>query len=337
MEAVPSSTKKEQHFTLYDLPDRAGFDAKFGVPNRYKQTFVAGNVSKTWTKNPDTNTTWYSYDVNGRVVWLAQYIEGLGAKTIHYEYDYARGHVTKVQYQKDNANERFIHRYTYNDAGQLTQVETSKDNNSYTLQATYEYYETGALKRTELANGIQGTDYVYNLNGQLKSINHPALSAAKDPGQDANDLFGMQIDYHAFDYARTQRSNISTATVGTNQYNGNIKNTRWNTSGSLPTPREHVYSYTYNKNNWLAGANFSATDNTPSPFPPDITSTAITNAGQTLNLKATNSITLKPEFPCQNRQYILRKNSRSPSRHPRRRLRCQQHHLRCQWEHPNPQ
>ena len=296
LEAIPSSTKKEQHFTLYDLPDRAGFDAKFGVPNRYKQTFVAGNVSKTWTKNPDTNTTWYSYDVNGRVVWLAQYIEGLGAKTIHYEYDYARGHVTKVQYQKDNANERFIHRYTYNDAGQLTQVETSKDNNSYTLQATYEYYETGALKRTELANGIQGTDYVYNLNGQLKSINHPALSAAKDPGQDANDLFGMQIDYHAFDYARTQRSNISTATVGTNQYNGNIKNTRWNTSGSLPTPREHVYSYTYNKNNWLAGANFSATDNTPSPFPPDITSTAITNAGQTLNLKATNSITLKPGF-----------------------------------------
>ena len=337
LEAIPSSTKKEQHFTLYDLPDRAGFDAKFGVPNRYKQTFVAGNVSKTWTKNPDTNTTWYSYDVNGRVVWLAQYIEGLGAKTIHYEYDYARGHVTKVQYQKDNANERFIHRYTYNDAGQLTQVETSKDNNSYTLQATYEYYETGALKRTELANGIQGTDYVYNLNGQLKSINHPALSAAKDPGQDANDLFGMQIDYHAFDYARTQRSNISTATVGTNQYNGNIKNTRWNTSGSLPTPREHVYSYTYNKNNWLAGANFSATDNTPSPFPPDITSTAITNAGQTLNLKATNSITLKPGVPCQNRQYILRKNSRSPSRHPRRRLRCQQHHLRCQWEHPNPQ
>ena len=262
VEALPSGTKKEQHFTQYDIPD-SGLEVVLRNAGIYyrKQNFVAGNVSKTWTQNPNTNTTWYSYDVYGRVEWLIQNVEGLGVKTIDYEYDFARGQVTKVEYQKSKPDESFIHRYTYNPAGQLTQVETSTDSSNYTVQATYEYYETGALKRTELADGIQGTDYVYNLNGQLKSINHPALSAAKDPGQDANDLFGMQIDYHAFDYARTQRSNITTAAVGTNQYNGNIKNTRWNTSGSLPTPREHVYSYEYNKNNWLTAANFSATEN----------------------------------------------------------------------------
>jgi len=298
--ALPSGSKKEQHFTLYDTPDITGLDALKSsgqLSHTYKtQKYVAGNVSKTWTQNPDTNTTWYSYDAYGRVTWIIQDIEGLGVKTIDYQYDFARGQVTKVSYQKSKPDELFMHRYTYNAAGQLAQVETSTGNRNYTLQATYEYYETGALKRTELADGIQGTDYVYNLNGQLKSINHPALSAAKDPGQDANDLFGMQIDYHAFDYARTQRSNITSAAVGTNQYNGNIKNTRWNTSGSLPTPREHVYSYEYNKNNWLSDAKFSATDNDPSGIQADIISTAVTNFGQTLNLEASNSITLKPGF-----------------------------------------
>ena len=293
---LPAGSRKEQHFTQYDIHD-LGLEAILGNAGTYfrKQNFVAGNVSKTWTKNPDTNTTWYSYDVYGRVEWIIQDIEGLGVKTIDYEYDFARGQVTKVAYQKSKPDESFTHRYSYNPAGQLTKVETSTDNDNYTLQATYEYYETGALKRTELADGIQGTDYVYNLNGQLKSINHPALSAAKDPGQDANDLFGMHIDYHTFDYARTQRSNITSAAIGTNQFNGNIKNTRWNTSGSLPTPREHIYSYEYNKNNWLSDAKFSAIDYIPS-VEVDITSIAVTNPGQSLHLRASNSIRLLPGF-----------------------------------------
>ena len=299
-DAMPTGTKKEQQFTLYDTPDITGLEALKSsgqLSRRYRsQKYVAGNVSKTWTQNPDTNTTWYSYDAYGRVTWIIQDIEGLGLKTIHYGYDFAQGQVTTVEYQKHKADERFIHRYSYNDAGQLTQVETSIDNQSFVVQATYEYYETGALKRTELAEGIQGTDYVYNLNGQLKSINHPALSAAKDPGEDANDLFGMQIDYHAFDYARTQNTNITTASIGTDQFNGNIKNTRWNTSGSLPTPREHVYSYDYNKNNWLTDANFSATENDANGIQADIQSTAIVNLGQTLPLEASNSIRLLPGF-----------------------------------------
>ena len=299
-DALPTGTKKEQHFTQYDMADALYeplTNAGFPRPSYYyKQKFIAGNVSKTWTQNPDTNTTWYSYDAYGRVTWIIQDIEGLGLKTIHYGYDFAQGQVTTVEYQKHKADERFIHRYSYNDAGQLTQVETSIDNQSFVVQATYEYYETGALKRTELAEGIQGTDYVYNLNGQLKSINHPALSAAKDPGEDANDLFGMQIDYHAFDYARTQNTNITTASIGTDQFNGNIKNTRWNTSGSLPTPREHVYSYDYNKNNWLTDANFSATENDANGIQADIQSTAIVNLGQTLPLEASNSIRLLPGF-----------------------------------------
>ena len=276
VEALPSGTKKEQHFTQYDIPD-SGLEVVLRNAGIYyrKQNFVAGNVSKTWTQNPNTNTTWYSYDVYGRVEWLIQNVEGLGVKTIDYEYDFARGQVTKVEYQKSKPDESFIHRYTYNPAGQLTQVETSTDSSNYTVQATYEYYETGALKRTELADGIQGTDYVYNLNGQLKSINHPALSAAKDPGQDANDLFGMQIDYHAFDYARTQRSNITTARsrYQTNTMENIKKHPLENTSGSFCQPPRETrvqFTPTTKKTTGLARCQFfSATDkHSPHHFPP---------------------------------------------------------------------
>ena len=257
--SLPSGTKKEQQFTTYDIADSnfSNLISSYNLnPSYYKQQFLAGSVSKTWTENPKTNTSWYSYDAYGRVIWIVQNIEGLGIKTIDYEYDFATGKVTKVLYQKYVASERFIHKYTYNRAGQLTKVETSEDNRTFTTQADYIYYENGSLKRTNLADGIQGIDYVYNLNGQLKSINHPSLLSSKDPGGDSNDLFGMQLDYYSSDYARSQRGNISISTTGTNQYNGNIKGMRWNTSGSLPTPHQSMYNYSYNKNNWLKQAEY---------------------------------------------------------------------------------
>jgi len=258
---LPSGTKKEQQFTIYDVSDSnltsTLLNYGFGKDSYYyKQQFLAGNVSKTWTENPKTNTSWYSYDAYGRVIWMVQNIAGLGIKTIDYEYDFATGKVTKVLYQKYDSSESFTHRYTYNNAGQLTKVETSKDNRNFTTQADYIYYENGSLKRTNLANGLQGIDYVYNLAGQLKAINHPTLLASKDPGGDRNDLFGMQLDYNSTDYARSQRSNISTFTKGINQYNGNINGIRWNTKGNLPKPQQSMYNYTYNKNNWLKSAKF---------------------------------------------------------------------------------
>jgi len=190
---------------------------------------------------------------------------GLGAKAIDYEYDPVKGYVTKVYYQKNTSADRFIHRYTYDPAdNSLTMVETSTDNIAFTAQAKYFYYETGALKRVEVAplNGtpLQGIDYVYNLNGHLKSINHPSLTAAKDPGGDSNDLFGMEIDYHKEDYKRPL-SNIATTTYGQDQYNGNIKGIRWNNSTyHAGTNKEAVYDYRYDKNNWLTDAYFGNYD-----------------------------------------------------------------------------
>lgn len=258
--------------------------------NYLSLSFSAGNV--VYTKN-NQSETWYSYDIYGRVKWLVQEIQGLGTKTVDYEYDPITGLVTKVLYQKGVSSEQFIHRYTYNTIDQLTKVETSTNNSSFTTQAEYYYYETGALKRTELAGGVQGMDYVYNLAGQLKSINHPSLSSSNDPGGDSNDLFGMQVDYHQNDYNRSL-SNITTPSYGTDQLNGNIKGIRWRSAlfGS-----EASYAYSYDRNNWMTGADFGGAG--AGNLPPTITnSNTYTNSSNT-TLEASNSITLLPGFHAQ--------------------------------------
>jgi len=251
-------TCKEQVFTEYDLPDPTGLSAALAAENYSavrSQKFVSGNVSKTYTLNPETSTTWYSYDIYGRVEWMVQYINGLGTKTIDYVYDDITGQVTNVIYQRDNVNELFAHRYSYNELNQLERVETSTDNENFIEHASYEYYETGQIKRTNLAEGLQGMDYVYTLEGSLKAINHSNLLSAHDPGQDGNDAFGIVLDYHKQDYSRTTGTNINDSQSGVDRFDGNIKGTRWGTEG-LTT--DSGYSYEYNTNNWLKKATFGA-------------------------------------------------------------------------------
>ncbi|MGP1994258.1 RHS repeat domain-containing protein [Zobellia laminariae] len=254
---LPLGAKKEVVTTEYDVVLKT-LTCRSAICNAIitlgGQRFVSGNVSNT---NNDQNTTYYSYDVYGRVKWIVQEILGLGVKTINYEYEPITGLVKRVIFQNNNLAERFIHRYSYNVKDQLVLVETSKDDSSYTIQAQYEYFETGGLKRTILAEGAQSIDYVYNLVGQLKSINHPDLAQGGIHGTDTNpDLFGMQIDYHSFDYSRTQKTNITSPTYGTDQLNGNIKGVRWQNNGE--SGQEAVYAYEYNRNNWLTGADYGA-------------------------------------------------------------------------------
>ncbi len=260
---VPTSLCSEQTFTLYDIPDQEGLNDAMGGgsgPSRERrQQWLSGNVSKTWTQNPSTNTTWYSYDVYGRVKWMVQQIEGLGTKTIDYIYDPVTGEVTQINYN-GGGDDRFTHRYTYNEIGQLTKVETKRDNQAYKEEANYVYYETGALKRVVLGDNVQGIDYVYNLQGALKSINHPDLTAANDPGGDVNDVFGMIIDYHNRDYLRNGHA-AATSQSGDNRFDGNIKGIRWNTRIGNTVEPPNAYLYTYDKNLWLKEANFGTANN----------------------------------------------------------------------------
>lgn len=269
---VDPNSCKEQTFTLYDVKDTetiqevlygSGTGTEIGPgPSTISfrtQHFVEGNVSKTYTKKPETSTTWYSYDIYGRVEWMVQFINGLGAKTIDYYYDDTSGQISKVIYQRDEPSERFVHKYLYNDVDQLLTVETSRDNINFTEHAKYFYYETGELKRVELAEGLQGTDYVYTLDGKLKSINHNSLSSNFDPGQDQNDVFGLRLDYHSKDYTRAG-TNIGAGQTGLDRYDGNIKTSWWATEGLNTGGSTNHFSYNYNSYNWLQSATFGTSE-----------------------------------------------------------------------------
>ncbi|MBQ0734997.1 RHS repeat domain-containing protein [Aquimarina celericrescens] len=297
---LPTGIKKEQHKTTYDALSTSDTNA---LPANYRNpSFLAGNVAKT---ENDHTTTYYSYDIYGRVQWIVQNITGLGIKTIDYEYNPVTSQVDRVVYQKGNPDQ-FIHRYTYDPIDySLTKVETSTNGTQYTEHASYHYYETGALKRVDIAQGLQGTDYVYNLQGALKSINHPSLTSSNDPGGDANDLFGMIIDYHNHDYNRPLR-NIKSADYGVNQYNGNIKGIRWNSEYNPIAGKEHAYSYQYNRNNWLQAATYGHFTGDYSSLPiitegeegtaaqDNITTTEVITG--TKNYVANDYISLKPGF-----------------------------------------
>jgi len=296
---TPAGVKKEQLYTTYDVALNTLSCASAicaAVAQRGGQAFVNGNVAMAQN---DQSITYYSYDAYGRVTWLVQNITGLGVKTIDYTYDPVTGLVTLVDFQKNDSSERFIHRYTYNELDQLIRVETSTNASTYTTHAEYEYYETGTLKRVEYAGGIQGVDYVYNLSGQLKGINHPNIGNANlDPGGDSNDLFGMQVDYNNADYQRTM-SNIEATVYGADQLNGNIKGIRWNNALSFSDPS--VYAYSYDRNNWLTGADYgtfigTGNSNAPTTYPDSGTYTSSSGA---IVREATQSITLGNGFHAQ--------------------------------------
>lgn len=249
---LPAGIRIEQQFSVYD--DLIGTDLNYlsSVHSSYSSpTFLAGNVAKTSNANV---TSYYSYDIFGRLKWMVQNINGLGPKTIDYTYDNITGEVTLVDYQKHTPGERFLQKYSYDIKGQLTQVETSTDAVNYSIQARYEYYEGGSLKRKVIGDNLQGMDYVYNLEGSLKSINHPDLISSKDPGGDSNDLFGMTLHYNSNDYNRFNTPKpISVSSLGDDQYNGNIKGIEWKTNGMS----QANYYYGYNRNNWLTRADYN--------------------------------------------------------------------------------
>jgi len=285
-----TGTRSEQTFTIYDFADNnttsvalpttpsnltlTGVLSSAGIiSTNYVQNNLSGNVAITFTKPGATISaiSWYSYDIYGRAEWVVQYTEGLGAKTIHYEYDY-KGNVKKVLFQKDKTAELFIHQYSYDANDVLTKVETSVDSTIYITHAEYTYYKTGELKRVNIAQVLQGIDYVYTLGGQLKSINHPSLESVKDPGGDSNDVFGLTLDYYNGDYLRSNRNITSSPTIGAD-YNGNIKAARWANKGvagdySGTSANQKGYLYNYNRNNWLTGAAFGNTNSTTAAISP---------------------------------------------------------------------
>ncbi len=205
---LPAGAVREWVKTYYDLAD-PNMQTETGLPAGYVQDFTAGAVS--YTENEHIKT-WYSYDEQGRVIWMAQKPKAL-SKTflIHYSYDFL-GNVLQTGFTSYEAGilmDEFYHYYTYDANKRLSVVYTSllgdldqsalSTHEEADLQARYYYYLHGPLKRIELGGNLQGIDFVYNTQGWLKQINHPDPS--HDPGADGTngfgeDAFGMILNYY---------------------------------------------------------------------------------------------------------------------------------------------
>ncbi|MBL4708994.1 MAG: RHS repeat-associated core domain-containing protein, partial [Flavobacteriales bacterium] len=250
--AIDTYVLSEQHFVTYSV-NGSNFPSGF---YGYEQLYSKGRVTKT---SNASSSTWYGYDQRGRISWTVQEIDELNkAFSLHYTYNKA-GNIATMDFQKDLPSERLIHLYSYDANERLKTVETSEDDISFTVHANYEYYQHGALKRTELGNKLQGIDYVYTINGRLKSINNPVLGT-RDPGKDgetgsahdtfAQDIFGMTLDYFRNDYVRDgtgiqsysehyfefdEQTMQPILVIQASEYNGIINSVRWRTRSEVNT------------------------------------------------------------------------------------------------------
>jgi RHS repeat-associated protein len=238
----------QQMYSSYDKKS-TDFPVSSGVN---VQKNVQGKLGKTWNEH---SSTWYSYDAEGKLIEVVKGINAIsGYKTFHYVYDYW-GNVINSEYQKGNVAERLDHIFTYNNKNDLDSVSTSKYGNTLT-HAKYSYYKHGALKRLQLGGTekTQGLDYVYTINGWLKSINDPTLGS-RDPGDDnfdgshstfAKDVFGFSLHYFSGDYKR-QNTYVQYATVYSttglameNKYNGLTMGLRW--QSTMPFGANNSYT-----------------------------------------------------------------------------------------------
>jgi len=162
------------------------------------------------------STVWYSYNYLGDCEWNLRYSNI--DDTFHFtEYNYDQSSkLISVAYEPQDFNESFFHYYEYDSNKRLKRALTSREIGvtNAELQVEYFYNILGQVVREELGENLQGLDYVYTINGALKSMNNPEVS--RDPGKDgfvgelhesfAPDVFGYTLYYFENDYRRNGTS-----------------------------------------------------------------------------------------------------------------------------------
>ena len=255
------------------------------------QTYLNNRVSYTYSDaDGDAETvddrvyTYYSYDPHGNVEWLVQDIPGFSKNYVRYEYDLISGNVLKVcfnEYRQD----KFFHRYNYDEDNRILSVETSTDGIIWDEDAKYDYYAHGPLRNVILGEDqVQKVDYYYTLHGWLKAINNPmAENNPLNTSEGYNpDVFAMSLGYYNGDFSRAGsyltdlNKYFADGETPKGLYNGNISswvnftNTSDYTQHGLQTTAN---LYTYDKLNRIKAADFryhdGSTWNTTSDYAAD--------------------------------------------------------------------
>lgn len=264
----------QQHYISYDKANIAAVNL---AGSSYAQKHTQGKVSATWNAN---TTTYYSYNERGELLHTVNYLAGYEAKTMEYFYDF-RGNLTKTVYQRNNSNDVLSHEYTYDSDERLLTANFrlgTASNSDMGPIASYSYYQHGPLKRKVIGRNIQGLDYIYTLNGSLKSINNPVSNGNNtlDPGYDGLvnslpvDMYALGLEYYYGDYVRNNsllnNTKVNSAYNDLNvSYTGLVHAQRWykatdpGNGNSVPSPNISgylMYEYKFDELYRLIGAQF---------------------------------------------------------------------------------
>lgn len=250
----------------------------YGKAQRYTQNRVSYTVlDESPLVTGDEHYIYNSYDAHGNVEWVVQdQPGGMARNYIGYEYDLVSGKILKVKYN-EKRQDRFYHRFQYDAENRLLKAETSRNGELWDSDAAYSYYPHGPIKRQTIGEDhVQGLDYIYTIQGWMKSVNSPSLLTSSDPGLDNNtatlpasgkpqdrtaaDRFGMVLNYYNADYTTTPTSNFlvsntryamasynGTAGAAPSLYNGNISSwihSQLNNVATAPIlPRADLFKY----------------------------------------------------------------------------------------------
>ena len=175
------------------------------------------------------------YDDRYRVVKTIEENHLGGKETISTEYYNAVSPLvskTTRDHSGPTAKE-IIEEYTYDHMDRVKTIKTTIGSDISTITNTYN--EIGELITKDLS-GAQTVDYEYNIRGWLRKINGGTSFSG-------NDRFGMELKYN----------NAPNA-----QYNGNIGQMLWKTTGGGLNANQQDYKYTYDSINRIKSATYSS-------------------------------------------------------------------------------
>jgi len=228
----------------------AGFFTQANLRKRVAYTTYEPGAGASPSGTSYETAIYYSYDYHGNVQAMLQENRNIADTDplnfdynfryhkVEYIYDQLSGNVLSVSLNASR-QDRFIHRYRYDDQNRLLSASTSTDGYWFDEDARYEYYYHGLLARVEYGPyKSQGQDYTYTLQGWTKAVNSDQLDEAKDPLQDgvvgtpnqfiARDAYGFSLNYYPGDYTAISGTqnyllDVPAAYYGGNGlYNGNI-------------------------------------------------------------------------------------------------------------------
>lgn len=164
--------------------------------------------------------------------------------------------VTKVTGSGSGSTNTVLSTITYDAHNSRMLYVDQKYNAQSTVRlAAYTYNELGQAVTKKLGNTsgsayLQTLDYLYNIHGQLLSINSSKLT-----GSYSSSLFGMELLYDQTD------SNLG----NTASYNGRISGVKWMTkadSTASSNTNERSYTYAYDVLNRFTGATYAERSST---------------------------------------------------------------------------